>query len=92
MSVVLNPHAEAIVRQRIAAGEYSSPDEVIEDALQALEERDRLIRLRAAIAVGDADFARGKVIPFTDDLMDEIDREAQESIREGAQLSSDVVP
>jgi Arc/MetJ-type ribon-helix-helix transcriptional regulator len=43
MSVTLSSHAEALLRQRIEAGSYRDVDELIEDALQELDERDRLV-------------------------------------------------
>ncbi len=42
MSVNLTPRVENLVRQKVAAGPYRSDDEVIEEALQALDERARL--------------------------------------------------
>jgi antitoxin ParD1/3/4 len=79
MSVNLTPHVEDLIRQKVAAGPYCSADEVIEEALWALEERDRLARLRSAIAVGDAQLAHGEGIPYTANLMDAIEREAEEA-------------
>ena len=90
MSVTLTPRAESLIRQKIAAGPYRSADEVIEEALQALDERDRLARLRAAIAIGDAKLARSEVIPYTSELMDEIEREAEEAFQRGEQPRADV--
>lgn len=91
MSVTLTPHAEALIRPKIAAGSYRTADEVIGDALHALEERDRLARLRAAIAVGDAQLARGEGIPYSRDLMDEIEREAEAAFQRGDKPKPDIV-
>ena len=76
MSVTLSPRTEALIQERIASGSYQDAEELIEDALHALDERERLARLRALIASSDAQIARGEGIPYTDDLMDEIEREA----------------
>ena len=92
MSVTLSPRAEAMIEQRIAAGSYRDVDELIEDALQALDERERLARLRAAIASSDAQIARGEGIPYTDNLMDEIEREAEEALLRGELPEPDVCP
>jgi antitoxin ParD1/3/4 len=92
MVVTLSPEAEELVRRRLEMGPYRSVDEVIEEALQALDERDRLVRLRAAIAIGDAQIARGEVIPYTADLMDEIEREAEEADLRGDEPNPDVYP
>jgi antitoxin ParD1/3/4 len=92
MSVILNSRIEALVLKRVEAGRYSTPDEVIEEALQALDEREQLVRLREAIAVGDAELARGEGIPYTSELMAKIGRDAQAAIKRGEQPNSDVVP
>ena len=92
MVVQLTPHVAELIRRKVAAGHYRSADEVIEDALDALEQRDRLARLRAAIAVGDAQLARGEGVPYTLTLMDEIEREADEAHRRGEEPSLDVRP
>ncbi|HEY7032192.1 MAG TPA: type II toxin-antitoxin system ParD family antitoxin [Thermomicrobiales bacterium] len=92
MGVTLTPRAEELIRQKVANGPYQSVDEVIEEALEALDERDRLARLRAAIATGDAQLARGEGIPYTPQLMDEIEREAEEAYQRGEQPRPDVCP
>jgi antitoxin ParD1/3/4 len=92
MSVNLTPHIEDLIRRKIAAGPYRSADEVIEDALQALEERDRLARLRGAIAVGDAQLAAGEGILYSSDVLDKIEREAEATYRRGDRPSPVVCP
>lgn len=92
MSVTLSPHTEDLIRQKIESGPYRDVDELIADALRALDERDRLARLRAAIASSDAQIARGEGIPYTDDLMDEIEREAEEALLRGELPDPDVTP
>jgi antitoxin ParD1/3/4 len=90
MVVTLSPQAEELIRRRLEMGSYRDADEVIKEALQALDERDRLVRLRAAIAVGDAQLARGEVIPYTPELMDEIERRAEERFQRGEKPSPHV--
>jgi antitoxin ParD1/3/4 len=92
MTVTLTPQLEALVRQKVETGSYRTTDEVIEAALRLLDEQDRLTRLRAAIAVGDAQLARGEGIPYTPELMDEIEREAEEAFLRGEMPSPDVIP
>jgi antitoxin ParD1/3/4 len=65
---------------------------VVREALRLLEERDRLARLRAAIAVGDAQIARGEGIPYTPELLVELDREVDERVRRGDRPNPDVWP
>jgi antitoxin ParD1/3/4 len=74
------------------AGIDRGVDNVVEEALEAREERNRLAPLRAAIAVGDAQLARGEGIPYSSELMDEIEREAEEAYRRDEQPGPDVCP
>ena len=65
MTVTLSPQAEAIVRELIDGGRYADTDEVIEQALQSLDERDRLKELRAKLQSGIDQLARGEGVTFT---------------------------
>jgi putative addiction module CopG family antidote len=90
MSVSLSPQAEARVRLRLEGGSYQSVDEVIDDALDLLEERDRrLDALRAKLRIG---LESGEGIEYSRELMDEIEREAEEAYRRGEKPSPDVLP
>ena len=90
MNVNLTPRLEAMVQQKVASGLYNNASEVVREALRLLEERDRLARLRAAIAVGDAQIARGDVAEWTPDFMERLINEADEEERQGVPIS-DVV-
>ena len=57
MNVTLTPPLEAMVQGKVAAGLYSSPSEVMRDALRLMQEQDdiralRLEQLRGDIAQG----------------------------------------
>ena len=57
MNVTLTPPLEAMVQGKVAAGLYSSPSEVMRDALRLMQEQDniralRLEQLRVDIAQG----------------------------------------
>jgi antitoxin ParD1/3/4 len=92
MTVTLPPQLEELVRKKVETGPYRSAAEVVEEALRLLDERDRLARLRAAIAVGDEQLARGEGIPYTPELLDEIDREVDERLRRGETPNPDICP
>jgi putative addiction module CopG family antidote len=81
-----------LVRQKVETGSYGSADEVIEEALRALEERDRLARLKAALARGDEQYASGRVKTWTPETMDRLKREAAESVRNGKPNRDEVKP
>jgi antitoxin ParD1/3/4 len=70
MSTQLTPEVEKIIHERLAKGDYRSANELIEDALVALEEREHRESLLAALAEGDADFERGACGALDADQLD----------------------
>lgn len=92
MNVNLTPHLEAMVREKVASGRYNNSSEVVREALRLMEEQDTRDRLRAALAVGLEDLARGAVVPWTPDFMDQLNREADEEERLRLPISDDVTP
>ncbi|MGH2561047.1 MAG: type II toxin-antitoxin system ParD family antitoxin [Thermomicrobiales bacterium] len=90
MSVSLSPQVEARIRQRVEAGTYHSADEVINEALSLLDERDRqLLALRAKLQIG---LDSGETIEYSSELMNQIEREAEEAYLRGEKPSPDVTP
>jgi antitoxin ParD1/3/4 len=92
VNVSLTPQLEAMVRRKVESGLYNSASEVVREALRLMEERDRVSRLRAALAVGDEQYRRGEVTTWTPDSLDELLREADEEDRLGLPISDDVQP
>jgi antitoxin ParD1/3/4 len=82
MIVELTPQLEAMVREKVDSGQYNDAGEVVREALQLMDERDRDERLRTAIAVGLKQIERGEIIPWTADFMDRVIREADEEDRQ----------
>ena len=64
MTITLTPQLEALIKRKVEAGPYSTADEVVQEALQALEERERLQHLRAKLQVGLDQLDRGEAIPY----------------------------
>lgn len=91
MSIQLTSRSEALIQERVAAGSYSSVDDLIQDALRALDEREerRLLQLRVLVEEG---FTSGERIRFTTELMDEIEREAEVAYQRGEMPNPDVCP
>jgi antitoxin ParD1/3/4 len=81
-----------MVREKVESGRYSDSGEVIREALQLLEQRDNVERLRTAIAVGKEQIERGEGIEFTPELLAEIGREVDERFRRGDVPGADVCP
>ena len=92
LTVSLPPEVAAFVRERVESGRYHDANEVVGEALRLLDERDRLERLRAEIAIGLEEDERGEVIEYTPDLMDRLMREAEEDERNGVPSDDVVVP
>lgn len=92
MNVSLTPQLEARTRQKVESGQYGSADEVVNEALQLLEERDRRQRLRDAIAVAGEQFARGEFTVWDADSLSRLMQEADEDERQGLPISDDVLP
>jgi putative addiction module CopG family antidote len=92
MTIHLTPKSEAVIRQHVARGRYATVDEAVEAAVELLDAHDRRARLLAALAVGDAQVARGEVFELTPEVWEEIEREADEDERLGLPLDPDVCP
>jgi antitoxin ParD1/3/4 len=92
LSVILNPQLEELVRQKVDAGLYGDADEVLTEALQLLDQRDQLRRLRATLAEADEQIDRGQGIPFTREAFDRIKLNARTKFETGHQPNVDVLP
>ncbi len=78
-SLTLGEHWEVFIKNEIATGRYGSASEVVRDALRGLEERkSKLEALRAHLAEGAAQAARGEFVEdySIDNIIAEADREA----------------
>lgn len=63
MSITLAPQIEKRVQDKVKSGAYRSPDEVLEEALRLLDDRERkFAALRADIQVGLDQAGRGEVV------------------------------
>lgn len=92
MNVSLTPQLEAMVRRKVESGLYNNASEVVREALRLMEERDRFRRLQRAIALADAQHARGEVATWTSDSLAELIQEADEADRLGLPISDGVQP
>jgi antitoxin ParD1/3/4 len=93
MSVTLNPEVEAKVRQMVEEGLYADADTVVQKAIELLDERDRKLKwLQSAIAASDEQITRGEGIPYTPELLEEIDREVDDRFQRGDIPHPDICP
>jgi putative addiction module CopG family antidote len=76
MDITIPKSLEALVRQKVGEGHYSTLDEVVADALRLMQARDdvakiKRARLRDAIERGYEDAAASRVIQLeTDEQID----------------------
>ena len=94
MTIHLPADLHASIREKVESGHYGDETEVVREALDALDarDRDRLQRLRAKVAEGFAAIERGEGIAWTPALMDELEREAEELYHQGEPPDPDVCP
>ncbi len=76
MEIAVSPDLEQIVREKVESGHYSSTDEVLREALQLLDDRDRLRawkleELRKEVMVGIQQAEKGLVAPLDMDAVRE---------------------
>jgi antitoxin ParD1/3/4 len=72
MHVSLTQKLEKFIKGKVASGDYNNASEVVREALRLMLEREtyrreKLRRLRAELAKGDADFAAGRFVAFDTD-------------------------
>jgi putative addiction module CopG family antidote len=94
MTIHMPADVEATIRQRVASGRYDSEVQVLRAALDALDRRDheRFLLLRAKIREGFEAAEVGELFDVTDDLFDELEREADEMASQGILPNPDVCP
>jgi antitoxin ParD1/3/4 len=93
MSTPLPADVETSIQQMVESGLYSDADEALRAAVRLLDERERRLKwLRTAVAEGFEQIERGEGIPYTPELLEEIDREVDERARRGDTPSPDVCP
>jgi antitoxin ParD1/3/4 len=94
MTLTLPPDIAAIIQAKVESGRYDDADEVMREALAALEahEQEKMERFLAAIAIGDEQIARGETIEWDPNTMDEIWADALEDFRNGVKPDPDVCP
>ena len=92
MTIELTSRAEAIIRQMIERGDYADPAVSLRKPSKSSKEQHKLARLKAAIAVGDEQYARGQVVAWTPDFLEWLICEADEEDRRGIPIKDEVKP
>ena len=93
MVIQLSPKLEEKIAALIASGHYSDADEVVDAAVQLLEDQElKTQRLRDMLQIGFEQEARGELIEYTPDFMDRIAEESEARFLAGELPSPDVCP
>lgn len=93
MVIQVSPKLEAKIEELIASGEYADAGDVIDKAVELLEERERkLTRLRQLLAEGEEDELNGNLIDFTPELWEEIKESARRRAQAGEMPGAHVCP
>ncbi len=91
MHINLSPEIEQYLQGKVDSGCYSNASEVVRDAIRRMREEDeRVALLRAAVAVGDEQLARGEGVTYGPTLLKQITGNALENARKGKTVSADV--
>jgi putative addiction module CopG family antidote len=93
MSIQLPSDVETKVKQQVAGGKFADEDDVVREAMPFLDERERQTEmLRVRIRVGLDELDRGEGDEWTQELMERLNREADEMYRRGELPDPDVCP
>jgi Arc/MetJ-type ribon-helix-helix transcriptional regulator len=92
MTVQIAPSTENLIDEMVASGQYDDAADVIEHAIQLLRQRDHNQRIIASVRKANAEALRGERVPMTEELFEQIRRNAEEADRVGRPVDPDVWP
>ena len=92
MALHLSDKIQAQITEMVANGDYPDADEMLEQALNLLSERERLSHLRDLIAVGVEQAERGELVEYNEQFRQEVRREALCRFAAGETAGPDVRP
>ena len=93
MVIQVSPKVEAKIEELIASGRFVDAGDVIDKAVQLLEEHERkLVRFRGLLAEGEEDERNGNLIELTPARWEEIKESARRRALAGEKPSAHVCP
>lgn len=72
MGDLLTPRTEELINEQLRLGKYHTAAEVIEDALDALIEREKFLALKRDLEEADAEIERGEYSEYDCDTIHEL--------------------
>ena len=87
MDTPLTPKIEQLIRERLQTGSYQSATDVLEDALDALVERENFEAIRAELRHADEQLAHGEYTEYDESTIQKLAEEVKTRAR--AHLTED---
>jgi antitoxin ParD1/3/4 len=92
MNINFPPVDDGYIKAKVEGGYYSNATEMVRDAVRRMREQDNDHgRLLAALEIGERDIAAGRTIPFTRDLLKQIEQEARTHAANNRRVNPDVI-
>jgi antitoxin ParD1/3/4 len=78
---------------KVESGYYSNATELVRDAVRRMREQDdQHGRLLAALEIGERYIAAGRTVPYTPDLLKQVEQEARTHAANNRPANPDVIP
>ncbi len=93
MNINFPPVDDAYIKTKVESGYYSNATEMVRDAVRRMREQDdQHARLLAALEAGERDLAAGRTVPYTPDLLKQVEQEARTQAANKRPANPDVIP
>jgi antitoxin ParD1/3/4 len=93
MNINFPPVDAGYIKTKVEGGYYSNATEMVRDAVRRMREQDdHHGRLLAALEIGERDIAAGRTVPYTPDLLTQIEQEARTHAAHNRPTNADVIP
>ncbi len=80
---------EKFIKSKVENGFYMNETEVVRDAVRHMrQEEERRKNFRAAVQLGVDQIAKGEGIPYTEELMDDMERNATIKANKGQPINN----
>jgi antitoxin ParD1/3/4 len=93
MNIHFPPVDAGYIKAKVESGYYSNATEMVRDAVRRMREQDdHHGRLLAALEIGERDITAGRTVPYTPDLLKQVEQEARTHAADNRPSNPDVVP
>ena len=92
MNINFPPVDAGYIKTKVESGFYSNATEMVRDAVRRMREQDdQHGRLLAALETGERDIDAGRTVPYTPDLLKQIEQEARTHVANKRSPNRDVI-